>query len=317
MGTTLAVAPLHHARTRLPYRATSTAMATAAAAACASEACTRARAMEPLMPVVSFMDTLKNPCIATSGRPQCLPFVHVISGWHMFSDEALGFLKGVKEIDVRNGGCFDDWADDQGAADWVTKWGGPPPNDGLILAHCNKLLTWYPAFAGRYTSAWGKSYGPCKERELHNGPGDYYQSRMWPICRKGALAAHDEAMGTGGTGHEATPPFVMAAQYGPRVRVISALRNPVDRLETSFWIHRHYQSHYGRSPQGLHAYIREQTEAFDRCSSAYSTRRCAFLFELLEPQFSDVFFHCDQIIRGLYEPFVRDWHGALGSTGLL
>lgn len=30
-----------------------------------------------------------------------------------------------------------------------------------------------------------------------------------------------------------------------------------------------------------------------------------------------MFFHCDQIIRGLYEPFLRDWHAALGDESLL
>ena len=30
-------------------------------------------------------------------------------------------------------------------------------------------------------------------------------------------------------------------------------------------------------------------------------------------RYGDVFFHCDQVIRGLYEPFVRDWHAAFGS----
>ena len=45
-------------------------------------------------------------------------------------------------------------------------------------------------------------------------------------------------------------------------------------------------------------------------------RRCAFLFEYLGEAESDVFFHCDQIIRGLYEPFVRDWVGAFGNRSL-
>ena len=34
-------------------------------------------------------------------------------------------------------------------------------------------------------------------------------------------------------------------------------------------------------------------------------------------EYGDVFFHCDQIIRGLYEPFLRDWHAALGDESLL
>ena len=60
----------------------------------------------------------------------------------------------------------------------------------------------------------------------------------------------------------------------------------------------------------------EQTKAFDECGATHGSRRCAFLFELLEAKYGDIFFHCDQIIRGVYEPFMRDWHAALGD-GLL
>ena len=61
----------------------------------------------------------------------------------------------------------------------------------------------------------------------------------------------------------------------------------------------------------------EQTKAFDECAATHGSRRCAFLFEYLEPKYGDVFFHCDQVIRGVYEPFVRDWHAALGEGLLL
>ena len=37
------------------------------------------------------------------------------------------------------------------------------------------------------------------------------------------------------------------------------------------------------------------------------------MFELIERKYGDVFFHCDQIIRGLYEPFVADWAAAFPS----
>ena len=200
--------------------------------------CRRVQAFEPSLPLhPSFSPDILNPCIASSATRQmvCLPYVHVIAGWHMFSDEALSWLRHIKQIEVRNGaGCFDDWAhgDDGGGSKWVTSWGGPP-NGGassVLMAHCNKLLGWYPAFAGRYTAKWGEAYGPCKEREMKK-PGDYYDKYMWQVCRPEALRAHDAAMGTGGAGKEATPPFVMRALYGTRVRVISAIRNPVDRLE--------------------------------------------------------------------------------------
>ena len=157
-----------------------------------------------------------------------------------------------------DGPCFDDWADDSGGGKWVKQWGSAPAAGTLKVATCNKLLGWYPAFAGRYTSAWGKEYGACKERELHK-PGDYYSQRMWPICRPAAMLAHDSAMGRGGVGQEATPPFVMRTLYGQgRAKVVSALRHPVDRLETSFWVHVHYPKKYGASPAGLHAYVAEQ-----------------------------------------------------------
>jgi hypothetical protein len=281
--------------------------------------CQRVKATEPQLPInPSFVPSWLNPCIdrGAGAAPQCLPFVHVISGWHMFSEEALGWLKKMKQIEPKSGGgCFDDWSGDEGAAKWVSSFGRPPASDAVILTHCNKLLSWYPAFAGRYTNSWGKAYGPCKEREFDK-PGDYYQQRMWPICRPQALAAHDAAMGTGGAGHEATPPFVMKALYGKRVRLIAALRNPVDRLELSFWDHRHYPGHYGASPAGLHKYIKEQSEAFNDCIAAFDVRRCAYLFEFLGPKYGEVFFHCDQLIRGLYEPFVRDWHAAFDQESL-
>ena len=277
--------------------------------------------MEPSMPIYpKFSSAFLNPCVETTQKTICLPYVHIISGWHMFSEESLGWLKHVKQLEVRGGGgCFDDWTGDSGRG-WTQSWGGPPQSGAVIMTHCNKLLGWYPAFAGRYTSAWGNEYGPCKESQIAKDPhADYYAKYMWQVCRPRAIKAHDLAMGTGGSGKEATPPFVMKALYGPsRVKVISALRNPVDRLETSFWAHRHYPGKYGASPDGFHKYVVEQTSAFNKCvSKEGDLRRCAYLFELLGQEYSDVFFHCDQLIRGLYEPFIRDWHNAFGRGSLL
>jgi len=273
------------------------------------------------MPINPSYTAAANPCVASliGVQPHCLPLIYVISGWHMLSDESLGWLKTIDGVETRSGPCFDDWPDDSGAARWVRAWEPMPQEGRVILAHCNKLLSWYPAFAGRYTSAWGKSYAPCKERSIAAlKPGeDYYRDRMWQVCRPQALAAHDAAMGTGGVGLEATPPFVMRALYGERVRLVAALRSPVDRLETSFWVHAHYPRRYGASAEGLHAYVTEQTAAFSECVGEHGARRCAFLFELLDRRYSDVFFHCDQIIRGLYHPFVEDWHAAFGSKALL
>ena len=126
-------------------------------------------------------------------------------------------------------------------------------------------------------------------------------------------------MGDGGVGEEATPPYVMRALYGssPKVRLLAVVRNPTDRLESSFWLHQHYPKKYGKSAEGLHAYVLEQTAAFASCERAHGTRKCAFMFELIDRKYSDVFFHADQFIRGLYAPFVEDWKAAFPSQLLL
>ena len=278
--------------------------------------CLKIHALEPTLPI-----STPDLCV-TANCDKKLPSVHVVSGWHMFDGEALGFLGRGGPIDLRGSPCFYDWEDDsQGARKWVERVATTSAPGRLSGADCNKLLSWYPAFAGRYTRAWGRSYGPCKTEEMKKlAPGkDYYASDgpLWTVCRPRALAAHDDATGTGGVGHEATPPFVMRTLYGDNVKIISALRNPIDRLETSFWLHTHYPNHYGKSPDGLHKYVSEQTAAFDRCVAAHGARRCAFLFELIASEYSDVFFHCDQFIRGLYSPFVEDWHAAFGKNLLV
>ena len=40
--------------------------------------------------------------------------------------------------------------------------------------------------------------------------------------------------------------------------MLLVLRNPIDRLETSFWIHTQYPKRYGTSAEGMHAYVVEQ-----------------------------------------------------------
>ena len=111
-----------------------------------SEVCARVHAMEPTLPIApTFMEEHATPCIAgeAGGTPTCLPYVHVISGWHMFDDAALGFLKDVPQLESRGGGCFDDWGDDGGGLRWVKGWGGPPKSGSkaLLMAHCNKLVS--------------------------------------------------------------------------------------------------------------------------------------------------------------------------------
>ena len=44
--------------------------------------------------------------------------------------------------------------------------------------------------------------------------------------------------------------------------MLLVLRDPIDRLETSFWAHPQYPKRYGASPEGIHAYVVEQASRF-------------------------------------------------------
>lgn len=229
---------------------------------------------------------------------------------------------------VRHGGCFNMWGERTGAArEWALSWGPPPTSNASMIATLDcgmKVLTWHPEYAGRYWSA------PRAMRPTATGDA--------------VLQTHDELIGTGGVGHEATPPFVLRTLYGGHrhVRVVATLRNPVDRIETAFWcapytlqhrpppnaapnvpppatrrFHKQFWAQFSPTAAGFDAYAAEQVREFSRCEGTHGTRRCAFLFERLGPAQASAFWHCNQIIRGLYEPFVADWHAALGPTSLL
>ena len=301
--------------------------------------CARAHVQEPWLPVLppfgESAQTGVNPCMrlemdGNGGKTvldSCFPGAHLLPAWHSFAHEALDNLfRAHPQVRMAsNSLCFGHWVGDQGAARWARTFGAPRRGT-LLLQSCESLLQWYPAFAARYLKTWNAFYDKCKGDELARLHGigkderDYFGEggAMWRSCRPGALAAHDKATGTGGPGAELTPPFVMRNAYGAtHGRLLIVLRNPVERLETSFWVHVHYPKRYGASADGLHSYVVEQSAAFDGCVRKHGARRCAFLFEYLDPLYSDVFFHCDQLIRGVYEPFVRDWVGAFGNRTLV
>ena len=264
---------------------------------CVDELCQRSASSYPLLPIAPpFDEGLLNPCIhEDGGRVRCIPAVHVTGGWHSFVEEGLGpLLSAHPHVKLGDKGtCFNGWEDDPaGPAKWFGGWEVQPMADLLLVQSCTPLLSFYPSFPSGYLNAFLNAYWPCKAAEVAalkaagRGEGEYYDGAMWSRCRPRALAAHDLAVGTGGLGHELTPPFVMRSVYGNRTapRVVALLRSPIDRLETSFWAHPHYPKKYGNDADGLHAYAAEQTGAFAACETKHSARRCAFLFEMLEKQ---------------------------------
>jgi hypothetical protein len=141
--------------------------------------------------------------------------------------------------------------------------------------------------------------------------------------------------------------------------------------------HGEWHCRYGTTADGFDTFVSESIAGFEACEATHGTRRCAFLFEMLEKRFADVcthgshsahsptatvtlrsdpdgatahtpprsqrprltsrpnpawrpgptahrprghcvaccllwqvFFHCDQLIRSVYHPFVAEWTAA-------
>ena len=274
------------------------------------------------------------------------PLVHLFGAYHSFMEEALGsglnghgvqdngFLSGRTDVRMEKR-CLNaapDVADskyraeriDSGGSTFMTHWRtkiDPSGNPKLLIAECMTDLMWYPNLAGRYANEWGKAYWPCKNESIRvHGRPAFVKQLMWNKCRPEALAMHDVAHGTDGPGGtEVTPPFVLRMLYPAAAspKVVIMLRNPTERFETSFWLHPHYRRRYGATGDGLHAYATHVIEAFRTCEASFSVRRCAFLFENLSKDLGRTFFMCDQLIRGLYWPFVAEWRAAFGESNLM
>ena len=286
--------------------------------------------LEPTLP-------LRAP-LASSGRSacrngHCFPLLHVLGGYHSFLEETLGtgkrahgaqpdgLLSGHSMVEMQHrchnefdeGNTFDKQG---GGPAFLTGW----PRDEILIAECMTGMMWYPNLAARWSREWSAAYWPCKSQTIRReGQRAFRERLMWGKCKPAALAAHDAAHGTGGVGREATPPFLLRMLYPASAspKVVLVLRNPTERLETSYWLHPHYPRKYGQSAAGLARYVQEHIALFSACEARYGTRRCAFLFENLDGELNKGFFACDQVIRGVYWPFVAEWLSAFGTSGLL
>ena len=279
--------------------------------------CRRVHDIEPSLPIHPPFEPHSSsaPCLAHSQGLSCLPAVHVLTGFHMLAEDGIRpWFEKHAHVEVRGSpGCFNLWRHGaDGGTKWVQAWGPPAPVAGsntsmlrVTLDCAAKLLTWHPEYAGRYWYAAADAYEQCKAAATAT------------LVQCDPLHAHNQTIGNEGCGREATPPFILRALYGHHVRVVLALRNPIDRLETAFWFHKQFWSVKTPTAAGLHAYATEQVAGFRSCQAAHGKRRCAFLFERLGAAQQAVFWHCNQLIRGLYAPFVAEWKAAFESRSLV
>jgi hypothetical protein len=113
-------------------------------------------------------------------------------------------------------------------------------------------------------------------------------------------------------------PSFLATVMGARPpRVVLMLRDPTWRLWIAFHTYGQYPARYGRGAAGFAGYFGNQSLAFARCETAHGRRRCALRFEAHGPAEADVYYHCDQLAKGMYAAFVPEWRAALPADRLL
>eukprot|EP00755_Sulcionema_specki_P013716 Sspe_Gene.54726::Locus_30175_Transcript_1_1_Confidence_1.000_Length_1092::g.54726::m.54726/K08106/CHST15; N-acetylgalactosamine 4-sulfate 6-O-sulfotransferase len=81
-------------------------------------------------------------------------------------------------------------------------------------------------------------------------------------------------------------PWLLRAVHGEkRVRLIVMVRDPVERVHSSFWFYDHYKVRYGASPEGFLRYVKDQVAGWGNCTAKFGVARCAEEFETLGSEF--------------------------------
>ncbi|KAI8474367.1 MAG: P-loop containing nucleoside triphosphate hydrolase protein [Monoraphidium minutum] len=209
---------------------------------------------------------------------------------------------------------------------------------GLLLGDASEQsLTFYFAQNMRGHRRWSARVPRCVDgcAANHTEPGAPGMRGCLDACwREGKRVHIESARAAGAPDREAlSVPLLMRAAYGDAPpRLVVLLREPSERLHSAFYEYPQYKDRYGDSPEGYTKFVEDQIGALERCVAkqrrgpdpqlgggggrrggggglpeAAAVRRCVLLFESLGYDDEQVFFHADQVLRGLYALYLEQW----------
>jgi hypothetical protein len=120
-----------------------------------------------------------------------------------------------------------------------------------------------------------------------------------PMIPDGAQTARERAF--------SLPQLMRAVYADVRPKLLVLLRQPWARMHASFQNYVHYAKRFGADAAGEVAWATEAMRAFRACEGNFTTDACALSFESLTRDNEEVFYHCDQLIKGMYIIFLRRW----------
>lgn len=168
-----------------------------------------------------------------------------------------------------------------------------------------------------YVEAMGRFWRACNSRSQAEKDAVPHRECMAVRMADGREADAEKARQAGmpmspdsGVARERTfsvPQLVRAAYGEASPNLVVLLRQPWQRMHSAFYNYPHYRGRYGATAAGEEKWARESVAAFRRCEGNFSTASCALSFESLTRDNEETFYHCDQLIKGMYAVFLPRW----------
>jgi len=113
------------------------------------------------------------------------------------------------------------------------------------------------------------------------------------------------------------PALMATVLHGAAPKVVVLLREPAVRLWVAFHFYGQYPARYGKHARGWEFYFGNQSAAWAACADVHGSHACALRFEGHSHVQADVYYHCDQLIKGMYSEFVPEWQAYVRPQRLL
>ncbi|KAG1665569.1 hypothetical protein FOA52_000716 [Chlamydomonas sp. UWO 241] len=128
-------------------------------------------------------------------------------------------------------------------------------------------------------------------------------------CLPAGRAADAEAASNASIAYEDMQlPMLMRSLYGDRLpKFVFVLREPAERVYSAYKGTKELVAAYGNTTNSFISYARDQMKAWTACVAAHGEHACMWHFETLSMEQEKVFYHCDQVLRGLYDEWLKVW----------
>ncbi|GFR42500.1 hypothetical protein Agub_g3302 [Astrephomene gubernaculifera] len=275
----------------------------------------------------AFNSSVRNPCwTSPSGEFKCLPYFYVTGLFHAGGLTLGNMLREHPEVvvDACTGCQF--WGEEGKKMGFyldhmreAAKAIQAAPDTKVLMDGSASTFAFYWAGGGKAHRGFAEAMQPCYRSCVDSMHKDKVpvEECMDKKCYNMSLAADVQRAVSAGIDYdtEAHNPLLVRAVYGNRPpKMILVVRDPIPRLYSAFMGYPHYYGKYGKTSAGFTAYVKEQVGAFRTCAASYGERRCALLFEALGAREEKVYFHADQLMRGMYGLFLEIWYRFIPPT---